>query len=832
MSVKRRAQWSVILTFAVGLALPGVLLLLSDASETHAGASMDLQGLPQASSMIMTHHSSSVEPPLNTPLFSDNHPGTHNTHITVDDSGIISTSLNSIHSQSVHLAHYIIFEMWPDGSIHPLRYQLVQLSAALNTLSNQDLARRLQGPRRDVQQLEITLKSSQGRTIYQNTVQVPRWLRGEFHVKEPMMAQASIDGYFFPLERQTFVVRVPVIANTSLAMRDCRARTIVRFDLEQLARDTPKIHIEPTTQPRSGWSSGSSANRVDLLILGDGYTATQQTKFANDAASIAADFFSISPYAEYSNYVITHSLHVPSAQAGADHPPYQEGCQDISCCGDPAMLSDPLQGTVVDTAFDARFCTYNIHRLLTVDYSQVLAAAAAVPDWDEILVIVNDPTYGGSGGYFSVISVHGSAPQIAQHEYGHSFVGLADEYETPYPGCPPCSDISGWPCEVNVTDVMTRSLIKWSPWISPSTPIPTEPEFDPAFANIVGLFEGARYMTTGMYRPGQNCIMRSLGAPYCQVPSQAYVLTLYNGGWGVPSSGIRLIEPGSPAPTTDTIPLWYPSNQVFRADILQPIGGPPVSIRWMVNGVPDLVAHTNTFTYTPVISDVGNNVEIQLLVQDMTPLVHPAMAGTSLQSSHIWTVTVNVAPSTVAISASVTGTIYVDYAFTATVNPTTTIPITYVWQATGQSPVTNTSDLSNTVVFTWIMPGHQSITITVSNAGGTVTGTHAITLNAQPPTDVVISGPETGLVNTTDVFTATVVPPTATLPITYTWSPVPESGQGTARVTYTWAMTGPQTIVVTAINAAGVPVSDTHTITIETKKQWIYLPIMLKNSRP
>jgi hypothetical protein len=379
---------------------------------------------------------------------------------------------------------------------------------------------------------------------------------------------------------------------------------------------------------------------------------------------------------------------------------------------------------------------------------------------------------------------------------------------------------------------MTRSLIKWSPWISPSTPIPTEPEFDPAFANIVGLFEGARYMTTGIYRPGQSCIMRSLGAPYCQVPSQAYVLTLYNGGWGVPSSGIRLIEPGSPAPTTDTIPLWYPSNQVFRADILQPIGGPPVSIRWMANGVPDPVAHTNTFTYTPVISDVGNNVEIQLLVQDMTPLVHPAMAGISLQSSHIWTVTVNVAPSTVAISASVTGTVYADYAFTATVNPTTTIPITYVWQATGRSPVTNTSDLSNTVVFTWIMPGHQSITVTASNAGGTVTGTHAITLNAQPPTDVVISGPETGLVNTTDVFTATVVPPTATLPITYTWSPVPESGQGTARVTYTWTRTGPQTIVVTATNAAGVPMSDTHTITIETKKQWIYLPIMLKNSRP
>ena len=38
---------------------------------------------------------------------------------------------------------------------------------------------------------------------------------------------------------------------------------------------------------------------------------------------------------------------------------------------------------------------------------------------------------------------------------------------------------------------------------------------------LVGLFQGARYLSTGMYRPGYSCIMRILGAPYCQVPGQA-----------------------------------------------------------------------------------------------------------------------------------------------------------------------------------------------------------------------------------------------------------------------------------------------------------------------
>lgn len=694
MSIKRRTQRLVIFTFGIGLALAGAFLLLFEASEAHVVASADLQGLPQASSTAAARHS--------------------------------STNYSS--SQGGHPAHYIIFEMWPDGSIHPLMYRRVQLDAALSTLTNQELTRRLQQPGRDVQQLEILLQTRAGRTIYQNTAQVPRWLRGEFHAGEPTAAQAPIEGHFFPLERPSFVVRVPVIADTSLAIRDSQARPMARFDLEQMARDTPQIHIPSATQLEPALSGCSSGNRVDLLIIGDGYTAAQQAVFTEDARNIAANFFSISPYAEYRNYVFTHTLYVSSAQSGADHPPYQAGCQGLSCCGDPAMLSDPLQGTFVDTAFDAQFCTNNIHRLLTVDYNKVLAAAAAAPDWDEILVIVNDPTYGGSGRSFSVVSSHSSATQIAQHEYGHSFVGLADEYESPYPGFPPCSDIGGFPCEANVTDVTLRSAIKWAPWISPSTPIPTEPEFDPAFANVVGLFEGARFLTTGMYRSGQNCIMRSLGAPYCQVPSQAYVLTLYNGGWGTPSSGISLIEPGSLSPSAGSITVWYPGSQVFRSSILEPAGGPPASIQWMVNGVPDSIAHTDTFTYTPAISDAGNDVEIQLLVRDTTSLVHPAMAGHSLQSSHTWNVAVRVAPSTVAISGPVTGTACAAYAFTAAVNPTTTTPITYVWQTTGQPPMTNTDDLSNTVVLTWTTPGPQSITVTAMNNGGTVTDTHMITV--------------------------------------------------------------------------------------------------------
>ena len=538
-------------------------------------------------------------------------------------------------------AHYIVFQRQPDGTIAPLHYRQVQLAAALETLSDSQLARHLAQPDRHNDQLVVTLQSAGGQTVYQSIVRVPRWLRGEFHGSAD---DGAIDGVWLPIENAAFVVRVPRIEGTTLSVKDSR------FNLNQLAAQTPPINLDAMAVAHTiAGTTGNPANRVDLLVMGDGYTAAQATDFANDAASVISQFFGISPYAEYANYVDTHSLFTASNQSGADHPPYDAGCSylDPTCCADPAILADPLQGAFVDTAFDSVYCTSNIHRLLTANAGDVYAAAAAMPDWDAIMLLVNDSTYGGSGGPIITASMNPFAVEIAQHEYAHSFAGLADEYESPYPGYPACSDISGpSPCEPNVTDVNTRHQIKWSPWISPTTPVPTVPEFDPQYADVVGLFEGARYLSSGMYRPGQDCIMHSLGRPYCQVPSQAYVLKLYDGGWGVPWSGISLIEPGTTFPVTSSITLTRATTQVFQADILQPAGGPPVQITWLVDSVPVPGATSSALTYTAT-AVAGDTVEIEIRAQDMTALVHPAMAGTSLRSVYTWQISTAAAPYSV-----------------------------------------------------------------------------------------------------------------------------------------------------------------------------------------
>lgn len=542
-------------------------------------------------------------------------------------------------SDSGQSAHYIVFEKRADGSILPVYYRLVELKAPLVSLSNDQLNAVWDQPARNGQSLAAQLQDASGQTVFQQAVKEVPWLRGEFDGGSP---GAEIDGHLFPLQEYSFVVRIPQIAGTSLVLKDSRLEPLAQFDLEQLAAQTEAIELASAPVVGQIGPSGPASNRVDLLIMGDGYTSAQAAKFNTDAANAAAGMFAASPYSVYKNYFNILTLFNASAQSGSDHPPYNATCSsgDITCCGDSLMQTDPLQGTFVTTAFDSRYCAWGMHRLMASSYSKVMAAAAAVPDFDDILLIVNDTTYGGSGGSYATISTHAEAVLLALHEHGHSFVNLADEYETPYPGYAPCSDLSGpKACEANVTDVTNRAQIKWKSWISDTTPIPTP--FDSTYIDLVGLFQGARYLSTGMYRPGFSCLMRTLGGPYCQVPSQAFVLKLYNGGWGNPASGISMIEPGTLSPAGATFNLTHPASQILRATLLGPVGGPAPQVTWLENGVPIGGATGSSYTYTTSAAKTGLR-QITLRVSDATTLVKPEMSGGALTDSFTWNIKVSI----------------------------------------------------------------------------------------------------------------------------------------------------------------------------------------------
>ncbi|MFO7742675.1 MAG: hypothetical protein R6X31_10230 [Anaerolineae bacterium] len=94
--------------------------------------------------------------------------------------------------------------------------------------------------------------------------------------------------------------------------------------------------------------------------------------------------------------------------------------------------------------------------------------------------------------------------------------------------------------------------------------------------------------------------------------------------------------------------------------------------------------------------------------------------------------------------------------------------------------------------------------------------------------DVTISGPETGVVDTSYAFNAAVEPPTATTPIVYGWSPAPDSGQSTSSASYVWTTPGEKNVQVAVSNCGGAGTAhDTDTVTVEAR---LYLPLVVRES--
>lgn len=634
---------------------------------------------------------------------------------------LVATLLGSVQASKADLApaHYLVFELDAVGTAHPIYATRVAMHGSPATLPG---SRRAVATERSSDAVTVRLRDTSGRIVFETITGIPRFFRGEFHTA----GGESIDGHYIETSERAFAVRVPSIAGTSLELSSTALAQPARLNLDtmdpgSLVAGGPVAAVVPLP----GWSHGDPANRVDILVVGDGYTAGEESQFDADALTVIEGMFSITPYAEYRNYVNVQALFVASNESGADQPPYDADCtqyaREQTCCGDTGASS--AIPASVDTAFDATFCSYNLQRLLTVSSGKVLTAAAAAPDWDQVLVIVNTARYGGSGGSFSVISLHDSAVEIAQHEYGHTFSRLADEYASPYPGYGPCSDvISALPaCELNVTDQTTREVVKWQKWIDATQPVPSSSA--PPVATNAGLWEGARYLASGMYRQGYSCIMRALGRPFCDVAAEAYAMRLYQGAWGAPVGGIDLIEPGSETPPPGNSVEAYP-GVTHSARVLGPLGGPDVSYRWVLDDVEvssGTAAPGDIVSYS--MSTTSGLHTLKLYITDNSAILHPTTRP-SLVRSRTWNVEVRPETTTTTTVSSTTlpPTTTTTTSVPTTLAPTTTTTLAPITTTTTTATSTTTTTLANTTT--------SSLPVTSTTAAVTTTST---TLHAEPP---------------------------------------------------------------------------------------------------
>jgi len=247
--------------------------------------------------------------------------------------------------------------------------------------------------------------------------------------------------------------------------------------------------------------NGPSSNRVNIVFLGDGYTASEiNAAYTQHINSILSHFFDVGedPFPRYESFFNVYRVDVVSNESGADVPP---------------------DGIFRDTALDASYYFDGTSsRLLYVDNAKAttardsaLAGSGITPHMS--LITVNDTRYGGGGGDFAVFPGGNEyAGDLALHELGHSFSGLADEYwdvsqNTTYVG--------GEPSQVNVTKDPNGQ--KWSQWLGYVDSLGT-----------VGAYEGAiGYYTYGVYRPTDYSKMRRIDYKFNAVCREKIILDIY-----------------------------------------------------------------------------------------------------------------------------------------------------------------------------------------------------------------------------------------------------------------------------------------------------------------
>ncbi len=289
--------------------------------------------------------------------------------------------------------------------------------------------------------------------------------------------------------------------------------------------------------------NGDSAKKVDLLLVGDGYTAAERGKFEADARRLVNVLFATSPFKERRTDFNVWGL-VPAARESG--------------------VSRPSQGLHRASPVGAAYDAFGTERYVLTFDNKAFRSVASYAAYDVVEIVTNSRAYGGGGiyGLYSTVAADNAySPYVFVHEFGHHFAALADEYYTsPVAYLPGGAREEPW--EPNVT--ATPASPKWKDLVEAGTPLPTpwqkaeyeqrsraaqskraeirkqgRPEADmealfkeeaqmdarqfpsEKFAGKIGAFEGARYEAQGLYRPAVDCIMFTRSEEFCAVCRRA-----------------------------------------------------------------------------------------------------------------------------------------------------------------------------------------------------------------------------------------------------------------------------------------------------------------------
>ena len=290
--------------------------------------------------------------------------------------------------------------------------------------------------------------------------------------------------------------------------------------------------------------NGPAEKKLDLVILGDGYSAEEMDKFRKDAARLSGFLMRSEPFSRHASEFNIRAVETPASGSG---------------------VAKPHHGVFKRTPLTVHYSSFDSERYaLSYDNRTIRDIASAVP-YEIMVILLNERTYGGGGIYnlYTTVSADNNfADYIMIHEMGHHLAALADEYYTSSVAYE-MPEIETEPWETNITALFDRDKLKWKDLVEPGTPIPTpwnKDEFDNAgyaiqkerdsiraallpesfmedlfrkqmkqedsyfsretYRNKVGAFEGAGYMSKGLYRSQIDCIMYTRHLDFCKVCSR------------------------------------------------------------------------------------------------------------------------------------------------------------------------------------------------------------------------------------------------------------------------------------------------------------------------
>ncbi len=322
---------------------------------------------------------------------------------------------------------------------------------------------------------------------------------------------------------------------------------IYRLPVDPKSRFIDRSPIPTTGEVWAVFENGPASEKVDLLVLGDGYSDDELPRYREDARRVVEALFAFPPFSERQGDFNAWAIDVASERSG---------------------VTRPRAGIWNRTPLGLSYNTFDSERYMLTFENEALREIAAQAPYDALILISNSEKYGG-GGIYNLYSTaaakSGQLPYLIVHEFGHAFAGLGDEYYTSQVSYEEFNPPGTEPWEPNITALLDPDGLKWKPLVETDTPLPTpwnqtdydrvsldfqkeraelraggasEERMEEYFAKVkrvtskmlaaekyfgrVGAFEGASYEAQGLYRPAADCIMFTRNPDhFCPVCSEA-----------------------------------------------------------------------------------------------------------------------------------------------------------------------------------------------------------------------------------------------------------------------------------------------------------------------